>query len=394
MLLKYDVSNFESVENNVEFTMLPLKETNNRFLTQIETGAWVFKVLKRSILLGSTAFEKMYFLNSLMYARDCVVNNDIKQLDGQDVATFQFTIYVESKVYYYGFSLKNRCIQEEWLMVMSDNGLFDVLFDTKTNQLSSNNLCNNSRELKLIESVLEDFEERQTNSLFLYRLSQKYNFTIANAVRSWFNDITIIRRKDENYTILIDRMNKQQQGVFVMDELDWDVYKHFLECDPNKQLLCATCNPDFLNLKDFCQEEVWFVSNYAQGKTQIKPFSNFDLREGQDLVKGYLAGRYTPIIPFNSDDSAYNALVQAVDEIRPYYDVNKIKTWAVYIWTKETDEDTGENVFDIQEDEIVFYNKEHIIPDEVIPIIKNIQLKLKALKQIRRFKKERVVIWQ
>ena len=97
---------------------------------------------------------------------------------------------------------------------------------------------------------------------------------------------------------------------------------------------------------------------------------------------------------YDSDDSAYNALVQAVDEIRPYYDVDKIKTWAVYIWTKETDEDTGENVFDIEEDEVVFYNKEHIVPDEVIPIIKNIQFKLKALKQIRRFKKECVVIWQ
>lgn len=86
---------------------------------------------------------------------------------------------------------------------------------------------------------------------------------------------------------------------------------------------------------------------------------------------------------YDSDDPAYNALVQAVDEIRPYYDVDKIKTWAVYIWTKATDEDTGENVFDIEEDEVVFYNKEHIIPDEVMPIIKNIQLKLKAIEYIR-----------
>lgn len=78
----------------------------------------------------------------------------------------------------------------------------------------------------------------------------------------------------------------------------------------------------------------------------------------------------------------YNELVQIADEIRPYYDIDKVKWYSVYIWTKESevdDDDWGENVFDIQEDEIVFYVKDHVIIEEAKPIIKKIQAKLKEL---------------
>ena len=80
-------------------------------------------------------------------------------------------------------------------------------------------------------------------------------------------------------------------------------------------------------------------------------------------------------------DEFYIELHKAVDEIRPYYDVDKIKPYSVYIWTKDEVGDDGlmiygDNVFDITKDEIVFYNKDHVIPEEVMPIIRNIQSKL------------------
>lgn len=80
-------------------------------------------------------------------------------------------------------------------------------------------------------------------------------------------------------------------------------------------------------------------------------------------------------------DEFYIELHKAVDEIRPYYDVDKIKPYSVYIWTKDRTGDDGltiygNNVFDITKDEIIFYNKDHVIPKEVMPIIRNIQSKL------------------
>lgn len=90
---------------------------------------------------------------------------------------------------------------------------------------------------------------------------------------------------------------------------------------------------------------------------------------------------------YERDDLLYEELVQAANEIIPYYDIDKIKSYSVYIWTKgnedadiNTEEYWGLNVFDIQEDRIVFYVEDHIIPEEVMPIIQNIQSKIKAIR--------------
>lgn len=80
----------------------------------------------------------------------------------------------------------------------------------------------------------------------------------------------------------------------------------------------------------------------------------------------------------NQFDTLYNELVQISNEIKLYYDIDKIKPYTVYIWTKGED---GVNVFDILADEIVFYVKNHILIEEVKPIIKKIQLKLKEIER-------------
>lgn len=74
----------------------------------------------------------------------------------------------------------------------------------------------------------------------------------------------------------------------------------------------------------------------------------------------------------------YDKLAKMTDEILPYYDVDKIKPYSVYIWTKG---DGGQNVFDIQADKIIFY-EEHSIIEDAKPIIEKIQSKLKEIESI------------
>ena len=84
----------------------------------------------------------------------------------------------------------------------------------------------------------------------------------------------------------------------------------------------------------------------------------------------------------------YKELTEAVDEIRPYYDVDKVKRGSVYIWTKDNpdsfneDDRWGQNVFDIQEDELVFYTKDHVIIEEAKPVIEKIQAKLREIASV------------
>lgn len=73
----------------------------------------------------------------------------------------------------------------------------------------------------------------------------------------------------------------------------------------------------------------------------------------------------------------YNKLYEISQKLRPYYGIDKVKPWAVFVYSKETDED----VFDIVVNRLIFYNgyKEEDINKEVLPIIKKIQNQLKII---------------
>lgn len=47
-----------------------------------------------------------------------------------------------------------------------------------------------------------------------------------------------------------------------------------------------------IDLDNFAQDEIWFVEKKLTGETVIKPMSDFDIRENQDVLKAYLNGRF------------------------------------------------------------------------------------------------------
>lgn len=78
-------------------------------------------------------------------------------------------------------------------------------------------------------------------------------------------------------------------------------------------------------------------------------------------------------------DTLYDELVLISRELRPYYSVDKVKSYSVYVWNLgDIEDDDHENIFDIMADEIVFYKKHEIVEDAK-PIIEKIQSKLKEM---------------
>lgn len=77
----------------------------------------------------------------------------------------------------------------------------------------------------------------------------------------------------------------------------------------------------------------------------------------------------------------YKELWEIAHEIQPWYDVDKVKWYSVYIWTKDSDKKPfgGQNVFDIMADEICYYVEDHVIVEEAWPTIRKIQSKLREM---------------
>lgn len=87
------------------------------------------------------------------------------------------------------------------------------------------------------------------------------------------------------------------------------------------------------------------------------------------------------------DSGLYKELRDLAHQLDPWFDIDKIKSYAVYVWTKETNPDDpehpfGENVFDILDDRIQFYRCDNCwsLPCEAIVIIVKIQEKLQEIK--------------
>ena len=78
-------------------------------------------------------------------------------------------------------------------------------------------------------------------------------------------------------------------------------------------------------------------------------------------------------------DKYYDSLVETVKPLYKYYDIDKVKTYSVYVWNKANESDDQWNVFDIYSDEITMWDEEHEIIEEAKPIIEKIQLKLKEV---------------
>ena len=84
----------------------------------------------------------------------------------------------------------------------------------------------------------------------------------------------------------------------------------------------------------------------------------------------------------------YRELAGIVDGISPYYDVDKIKSYSVYVWTKDNpnadneDDKYGQNVFDICGDELISYVEDHVTIEDAKPVIEKIQAKLREIASV------------
>ncbi len=208
MLLKYTVSNFKSIADTIEFTMIPTEDNvRHQFADTLKTKNSEFKVLRRGIFFGANASGKTSFVESIDFARDFIVEGQksgraiqVNQFKGHsdkdNFSVFQFVFYLNENIYEYGFSLDTGKVYEEWLMLM-DNNEFVSVFERTTNE-SNITVINiekpdefEANEIPLIEILKNSIKEQQKNQLFLNKMSENA-VSLAESIVEWFRNIVVI----------------------------------------------------------------------------------------------------------------------------------------------------------------------------------------------------------
>lgn len=100
-----------------------------------------------------------------------------------------------------------------------------------------------------------------------------------------------------------------EQGVpLIIDELDASLHTQACEAiialfsstttNPNgSQLIATTHDTNLLRLQFLRRDQVWFTEKDEQGATHLYPLTEFRTRQGDNVEKGYLQGRFGAI-PF------------------------------------------------------------------------------------------------
>lgn len=239
MLLKYIFKNFKSFGEEVEFNMLPLDNNDPRFLKKIETIDREYHVLKRGVFFGPNASGKTNFIKSLYFIRNYILNeqnsgniikvDQFKANENQN-SFFQFLIYLDKKIYDYGFTINNEQVVEEWLMSLEGNE-FVALFERRTNkegqtiiEIGEKLAATGTENRAIVELLKKTMKSDQKNILFLYKLFDN-GIEEGKKIYNWFKRLQIIFPSTKGYVLPIASENFRKFSVKTLNKLDTGVHE-------------------------------------------------------------------------------------------------------------------------------------------------------------------------
>lgn len=224
MLIRFNVGNFLSFDDNQEFSMLSGKVRSKTNRLYIDEN---IKLLKFAAIFGANASGKSNMISAMEFAQDLVTKGGVKDttnkyckvsLENKDkISYFEFEIEINGKYYSYGFEiiLREQYITSEWLFEVLPSGQDKEIFSRdllkKTYTLST---YFKNKELLTKLNVYADDIKTDGSVLFLKILNQNKGTLysdyeeakILNKVFLWFQnklDINFPNRPISNYLYFI-----------------------------------------------------------------------------------------------------------------------------------------------------------------------------------------------
>lgn len=242
MLLKYNVSNFKSIADSIDFKMIPNSQiVNPIYYNTIQNANEELNVLKRAICYGANASGKTSFVESIEFAQEFILNGvktkrriPVNQFRGHDkdenISVFQFTFFLNGQIYEYGFSLDVDKVHEEWLILISgdDENIIYERFTDETDETRINVFSPKlftDEEINIIDIFTKSIKPAQKNQLFLNKLNEN-GISLAEDIIEWFESISIISPESSLRGLAMKIDKDKEFAKFLsklLDELDTGV---------------------------------------------------------------------------------------------------------------------------------------------------------------------------
>ena len=246
LLLKFSASNFKSIGKNIEFSMFPVRENEDtRFLTEIDTKKGKWKILRRGGFFGPNASGKTNFIRALRFmcqfvskSRKFDTGTGVTQFRTVDsgfdgISAFNMLFYLNGEVYEYGFAVDIDSVVEEWLFILTENGMSPLYtrkteHDGKTSIDVEDRFAEKGTDDRLLIDILKNsVKEEQRNQLFIYKLADNGISSMSEIVK-WFGRVMFISPKTK-IKALPFRMKEDKDFTEYVGEtlkkLDTGVYK-------------------------------------------------------------------------------------------------------------------------------------------------------------------------
>ena len=145
------------------------------------------------------------------------------------------------------------------------------------------------------------FSEKQENRMTLVQIKFEHRLNSKNVEFDLEDESDGTQRLLDLLPILF-AMDKKSRSIYFVDEIDRSLHtklsKHLLNSflensnEANCQIIYTAHDVNLIDLDDFAQDEIWFVEKKLTGETTIRPMSDFDVKEDQNVLKAYLNGRF------------------------------------------------------------------------------------------------------
>ncbi len=102
---------------------------------------------------------------------------------------------------------------------------------------------------------------------------------------------------EKGFTICIDEIETSMHPIMVRELLKLIFSES--ENTGGAQVIFTTHNPLFLDGTLLRRDQVWLTDKDEQGAAHLYPLSEYQPRQGESLIRGYMAGRYgaVPFVP-------------------------------------------------------------------------------------------------